>query len=189
MLSLNRRVLRVHRGYAHAPDRVLEAIVRFLNRRVPRALRRAAEREFLQFPVEEHAPTPAGHGRRERPRPGDVLLLHRLETLHRQLNREHFGGRLAEIPIRLSAQMRRRLGELSVDIRTGRPIELSLSRQHIARHSWAEVEHTLLHEMVHQWQAETGVRTDHGRVFRQKAREVGVLPAAQRRVSGAGETA
>ena len=184
MLSLSRRILRIHRGYSYAPDRVLKAIVRFLNPRVPRALRRVAEREFLQFPVEEHAPPPAGPGRRERARPGDVLLLHRVEAIHRRLNQEHFGGTLGEIPIRLSGRMRRRLGELSVDIRTGRPLELSLSRQHIARHSWAEVEHTLLHEMVHQWQAETGLRIDHGRTFRQKAREVGVLPAAKRTISG-----
>jgi hypothetical protein len=184
MLSLNRRVLRIHRGYAHAPDRVLEAIVRFLNRRVPRALRRVAEREFLQFPVEEHAPSPVGPGRRDRARPGDVLLLHRLEALHGQFNQEHFGGVLEKISIRLSSRMRRRLGELSVDIRTGRPIELSLSRRHIARHRWDEVEHTLLHEMVHQWQAETGLRIDHGRTFRQKARQVGVLPAAKRTITG-----
>jgi len=183
MLSLNRRILRVHRGYSYAPDRVLKAIVRFLNPRVSRALRRVAEREFLQFPVEEHAPPPVGPGRRERPRQGDVLLLHRLETLYHQLNQKHFGGTLGEIPIRLSGRMRRRLGELSVDIRTGRPIELSLSRQHIARHSWVEVEHTLLHEMVHQWQAETGLRIDHGRTFRQKARQVGVLPTAKRTIS------
>jgi hypothetical protein len=186
MLSLRRRVLRIHRGYSYAPDRVLKAIVRFLNPRVPRVRRRVAEREFLQFPVEEHAPHPAGHVRRpQRPRPGDVLLLHRLETLHRKLNLEHFGGTLGEIPIRLSGRMRRRLGELSVDIRTGRTIELSLSRQHIARHTRAEVEHTMLHEMVHQWQAETGLRVDHGPTFRRKARELGVLPAAKRTISGA----
>jgi hypothetical protein len=80
--------------------------------------------------------------------------------------------------------MRRRLGELSVDIRTGRPVELSVSRRHIARHSWAEVEHTLLHEMVHQWQAETELKVDHGPTFRRKAREVGVLPAAKRPICG-----
>jgi hypothetical protein len=43
----------------------------------------------------------------------------------------------------------------------------------------------MLHEMVHQWQAETGLRMDHGRTFRQKAGEVGVLPAAKRTVSAA----
>jgi hypothetical protein len=182
MLSLSRRILRIHRGYSYAPDRVLKAIVRFLNPRVPRALRRVAEREFLQFPVEEHVPPPAGPGRRERARPGDVLLLHRLEEVHRRLNQEHFGGTLGEIPIRLSGRMRRRLGELSVDIRTGRPVELSVSRRHIARHSWAEVEHTVLHEMVHQWQAETELKVDHGPTFRRKAGEVGVLPAAKRTI-------
>lgn len=182
MLSLSRRVLRIHRGYASAPDGILKAIVRFLNPRVPRALRRAAEREFLGFPVDEHAPPPAGPGRRERPRPGDVLLLRRLETRHRELNQEHFGGALGDIPIRLSNRMRRRLGELSVDIRTGRPLELTISRRHIARHSWVEVEHTLLHEMVHQWQAETGLPVDHGPRFRKKACHVGVLPQAKRKV-------
>jgi SprT-like family len=183
MLSLQRRVLRIHRGYASAPDRVLKAIVRFLNPRVPRAQRRAAEREFLEFPVEEHASHPTGHARRERARPGDLVLLHRLETLHRELNRQHFDDALGKISIRLSGRMKRRLGELSVDLRTGRPIELSISRRHIVRHSWAEVEHTLLHEMVHQWQAESGLGVDHGPTFRRKAREVGALPAAKRTIS------
>jgi hypothetical protein len=41
----------------------------------------------------------------------------------------------------------------------------------------------MLHEMVHQWQAESGLRIDHGRTFRQKAREVGVMPAAKRVVT------
>jgi hypothetical protein len=182
MLSLHRRVLRIHRGYAFASDRVLKAIVRFLNPRVPRVLRRAAEREFLQFPVEEHAPPAAGPGRRDRARPGDVLLLHRLETLHRQLNGQHFGGSLGEIPIRLSSRMKSRLGELAVDLKTGRPTEIGLSRRHIARHPWSEVEHTMLHEMVHQWQAETGLRVDHGPTFRGKAREVRMLPAAKRTI-------
>jgi hypothetical protein len=183
MLSLSRQVLRIHRGYAFAPDAVLKAIVRFLNRRIPRTRRRAAEREFLQFPVEEYVPSRT-RVHRELPRPGDVLLLHRLESLHRDLNQKHFAGSLGEIRIRISSRMRRRLGELSVDIRTGRPLELSISRRHIARHSWAEVEHTVLHEMVHQWQAETGLRVDHGPTFRSKARAVGVLPAARREVGG-----
>jgi hypothetical protein len=182
MLSLNRRVLRVHRGYAFAPDRVLQAIVRFLNPRVPRALRRLAEREFLGFPVEAHAPSTPRAERRERARPGDVALLHRLESLHRQLNVQHFGGALGEVPIRLSGRMRTRLGELAVEIRSGRPLDITISRRHIARHAWCEVEHTLLHEMVHQWQAETGLRIDHGRTFRLKAREVGVLPTPKRTV-------
>jgi hypothetical protein len=112
-------------------------------------------------------------------------MLHQLEDLHRRLNAKHFGGTLSEIPIRLSSRMKSRLGELAIDIRTGRPNDIGLSRRHIARHGWAEVEHTLLHEMVHQWQAEAGLRVDHGPAFRSKAREVGVLPAAKRTLSGA----
>jgi hypothetical protein len=78
--------------------------------------------------------------------------------------------------------MRTRLGELAVEIRSGKPLEITISRRHLARHPWLEIEHTMLHEMVHQWQAETGLRIDHGRTFRQKAREVGVIPAAKRMV-------
>jgi hypothetical protein len=76
--------------------------------------------------------------------------------------------------------MRTRLGELSVEVRSGRAIEIAISRRHIARHAWADVEHTLLHEMVHQWQAETCLPVDHGPTFRRKAREVGILPGAKR---------
>ncbi len=186
MLSITRhRVLRIHQGYTFAPDRVLRAIVRFLNPRVPRLLRRVAEREFLAFPVEEHAPARPRPCARERARPGDLAALHRLAELHQRLNAQHFGGTLGDIPIRLSSRMRTRLGELAVNIRSGLPLEITISRRHMARHAWSEVEHTMLHEMVHQWQAETGLRIDHGRTFRQKAREVGVIPAAKRTVSGA----
>jgi SprT-like family protein len=185
MLSLSPKgTLRVHLGYACAPDRVLRAIVRFLNPRVPRPLRRMAEREFLAFPAHEYAPSPPATERRERARPGDVALLHRLETLHRELNLRHFDGGLEEIPIRLSARMRSRLGEVAVDLQTGRAVEIGLSRRHLARHPWAEVEHTMLHEMVHQWQAENGLPVNHGAAFRRKAREVGILPLGRRRVGG-----
>lgn len=189
MLSLSRSgVLRLHVGYAHAPDRVLRAIVRFLNPRVPRVLRRLAEREFLAFPVHDYAPSKPRAERRDPARPGDLALLHRLETLHRDFNIRYFGGALREIPIRLSGRMRTRLGELAVDLKSGRPMEIGLSRRHLTRHPWAEVEETMLHEMVHQWQAESGLPVDHGPTFRRKAREVGVLPAAKRQLTRAGET-
>jgi len=181
MLSLTaRRVLRLHQGYAAAPDDVLRAIVRFLHPRVPRAARRAAEREFLAFPVEQHAPEPARPPRRDRPRPGDLATLQRLTTLHAALNAEHFGGRLSGIAIRISGRMRTRLGELVVDLRTGAASEIAISRRHVLRHAWEEVAHTLLHEMVHQWQAESGLPVDHGRTFRRKAADVGILPQARR---------
>jgi hypothetical protein len=182
MLSLSRRVLRLHRGYAFAPDEVLRAIVHFLNPRIPRMRRRAAQREFLRFPVASYVKSTRPRIRRERSRPGDRALLRRLTELHRALNLRHFDGVLREVPIRLSARMKSRLGELSADRNSGQPIEIGISRRHIARHNWSEVEHTLLHEMVHQWQAESGLPVDHGAAFRAKARELGILPAAKRRV-------
>ena len=149
MVSLTPRgELRLHQGYASAPDRVLRAIVRFLNPRLPRAMRRLAEREFLGFPVELYARAERP-SRVERARPGDITLLQRLTLAHDRLNREHFGGALRTIPIRLSSRMRTRLGELAVDLRSGRPTEMAISRRHIVRHPWSEVEHTVLHEMVH----------------------------------------
>ncbi|HET9039811.1 MAG TPA: SprT-like domain-containing protein [Gemmatimonadales bacterium] len=183
MISLARRVLRLHRGYASAPDRVLRAIVRFLDPRVPRAARRGAEREFLGFPVELYAPPPARPVRRERPRPGDLIWLERLVSLHERLNETHFERTLGTIPIRLSGRMRTRLGEVAVDLRTGRPLEIAISRRHLLHHPWPEVEHTMLHEMVHQWQAETGLVVNHGRSFRLKAVAVGIEPLARRIVA------
>jgi SprT-like family len=181
MLSLSRRTLRLHRGYAFAPDAVLRAIVQFLNPRVPRVKRRAAEREFLRFPVASYVALPHRAPRRERPHPEDRIPLQRLKEAHRALNLVHFGGALGELPIRLSGRMKSRLGELVVNP-DGKPKEIGMSRRHLRRHDWSEVEHTLLHEMVHQWQAETGLEVDHGPTFRAKAREVGVLAAAKRKV-------
>ena len=176
------RTVRIHRGYAWASDRVLRAVVRFLDARAPRRVRRQAQRELLAFPAEQYAPPPPRAPRPDRARPGDLRFLERLRQAHAELNRRHFGGTLGELPIRLSGRMRTRLGELAVEPHSGRPLEIAMSRRHLARHDWSEVEHTLLHEMVHQWQAESGLRVDHGPTFRRKAREVGVLPAARRQV-------
>jgi hypothetical protein len=180
MISYGRtRIIRMHAGYAQAPDRVLEAIIRFLTPRVAPQDRAEAEREFLAFPVFDHVPERARRVS-EHPQPGDVAVLHRLEEMHRRLNREYFGGQLGPIQFRLSGRMRTRLGELTVDKKTGRPTEIALSRRHLRAHGWTEVEHTVLHEMVHQWQAETGQEVDHGPVFRRKAKAVGIVPSAVR---------
>jgi hypothetical protein len=181
MLSYTpQRVLRLHAGFAQAPDRVLEAIIRFLTPRVAKGERLEAEKEFLAFPVFDHAPPPPRRRVSEHPQPGDVALLHRLEEMHRRLNAEYFGGLLGPMRFRLSGRMRTRLGELTVERSSGKPTEIALSRRHLRAHGWTEVEHTVLHEMVHQWQAETGQEVDHGPVFRRKARAVGIVPSAVR---------
>ena len=187
LLSVTPRgVLRLHRGFAWAPDRVLSAIVRYVRPGSHRATRRSAEREFLTFPVEAHAP-PVRPSRRgiERPRAGDEALLVRLVEMHARLNAAHFEARLLPIQFRLSGRMRTRLGELAMDAKSARPLEIAMSRDHL-RHGWVEVERTVLHEMVHQWQAESGLPVDHGTVFRRKARAVGIEPTARRHLGHSG---
>lgn len=181
MLSTNGRgVLRLHAGFAKAPDRVLEAIIRFLMPRVPRAERQEAEKEFLAFPVFEHVEASPRRRVSAHPQPGDVAVLHQLEEMHGRLNAEYFGGVLGPIRFRLSGRMQTRLGELTIDRKSGKPTEIALSRRHLRAHGWNELEHTVLHEMVHQWQAESGLEVDHGPGFRRKARSVGIVPSAVR---------
>jgi hypothetical protein len=181
MLSWGDGTLRIHRGYAMAPDRVLKAIVRFLRSRLPRPLRQALEHQFLSFPVELYAPAGAPRrARAERPRTGDLRILHELSKTHERFNQLHFEGKLGEIPFRLSGRMKTRLGEYSVNVRTGESVAITISRSHIRNEPWPEVEHTVLHEMVHQWQVESGLPLDHGPQFRRKAHEVGIQPRARR---------
>ncbi len=176
--------LRVHRGYAYASDRVLKAIVTFVSPQARAAERRRAEGALVSFPVEEFVqPGRQPRGARERPQPGDRRLLTTLRRMHQRLNQRCFDGKLGRIAFRLSSRMHTRLGELAVDPRTHRVTEIAVSRRHIAEDGWDEVEHTVLHEMVHQWQVEAGLDPDHGSIFQQKAIEVGVAPAAKRLVS------
>jgi hypothetical protein len=174
--------LRVHRGFAYAPDRVLRAVVAFVRARSTRD-RRVAERELLAFPVHDYVAAPPPRARPSRPRPGDRAVLARLRALHAELNARHFEGRLAVPAFRLSDRMRSRLGELVVpDGRPGRPL-IVIGRRHLARDGWEEVAQTLLHEMVHQWQVEAGLPLDHGPAFRRKARALGLAPSARRAIA------
>ena len=175
------KVLRIHEGYAAAPDDVLRAIVRFVTPRARRQTRLAARRLFLAFPVDEHAPRPPRAARPRRTPPADRPLLELLERLHSELNQRHFGGELQPILIRLSSRMRSRLGELRLDRKSGGAVHIGISRRHIRRDGWESVTDTLLHEMVHQWQAETGRPVDHGREFRARARALGIEPRAVKR--------
>lgn len=99
------------------------------------------------------------------------------------LNRERFDGSLSRIPIRVSRRMKSRLGHYTHRDPSGEGAEIAISRRHIRRHGWGEAIETLLHEMVHQWQDESGLRVDHGRQFRAKARTVGISPRAHRDVA------
>lgn len=174
--------LRVHRGYAWAPDEVLRAIVAWAGLRLRRPARLAAERVLAGFPVHEHVPPGPERRRVGVPRPGDLRLIVRLRALHDELNVRHFGGRLGRPRIGLSQRMRRRLGEFRpAHGPSGKPT-IMLSRQHLRRDGWNAAAETFLHEMIHQWQAETGLPLAHDRAFRARAREVGIDGRAVRRV-------
>ena len=177
MVSFSGKELRIHRAYLGAPTEVLQAIVRFVCGRT-RGERREAQRLILSFPVHSVARPPVR--RPERSAPEDRALTRELSEWHRRYNVLHFGGQLAPIVIRISSRMRTRLGQYTAASPYGEPAEIAISRAHIRRHGWAEALHTLLHEMVHQWQAENGHEIDHGSSFRAKALEVGVAPNARR---------
>ncbi len=175
------RIFRVHEGYSHAPDEVLRAIVRFVTPGARREQRRLARAVFLAFPVEHYAPRPERPAGPSRLGPRDQAMLDRLRLLHGELNRRHFGGALGPITLRLSSRMRRRLGEIRLERGSNRPVHIALSRRHLRRDRWEQVSETLLHEMVHQWQAESGRPVDHGADFRRMAARVGIEPRAVRR--------
>jgi hypothetical protein len=120
-----------------------------------------------------------GRTRAERRKAREAIL----ERFHAHYHRVYFAGRLRTLPIRLSGRMRTRLGHYTAASPTGEVAEIVIGRDHIRRHGWEEALHTLLHEMVHQWQDESGHAIDHGATFRQKARDVGITPSARRHVT------
>ena len=175
MVSFRGGELRVHQGYLDAPPAVHAAIVAFVTARTA-AARRAAQRLILAHPV-ARAPR---RRRVERTHPADEAAARTLAEWHARYNAEHFGAALATIPVRVSRRLHTRLGHYTAATAAGDPAEIVIGQRHVKRHGWDEALHTLLHEMVHQWQDETGRPLDHGAGFRRKAREVGIIPAARR---------
>jgi hypothetical protein len=179
MVSFGNGELRAHEGYLAAPEPVLRAIVQFVEGRT-RAERRAAQRMIVDFPiVAERRPA-----RRERMHEDDEPLAAQLRGWHAQYNQRHFQSALTPIGIRVSRRMKSRLGHYTPAVDGGEPAEIAISRAHLRKHGWEETLHTLLHEMVHQWQDETGRTIDHGATFRAKARAVGIEPLARRALTG-----
>jgi hypothetical protein len=177
MVSFRGREMRIHEGYLAAPAPVLDAIVRLVEGR-SKAIRREAGKLIVANSPARPAPELR---RRERTHPDDEAWSAKLLEAHRRLNAVHFGNALAPIVVRVSRRMKSRLGHYSPAVGASAS-EIAISRRHIRRHGWEDALETLLHEMVHQWQAETGVPLDHGPGFRRKAREVGIRPRARRQV-------
>jgi hypothetical protein len=181
VVSFNDHVVRVHRGYLGAPRHVHAAIVSFVGP-APRRIRLAAKRVLLEYKL-DHSAAPPRRQRRPQTHDEDVPMAERLRDFHRHYNAEKFGGELSDVPIHISWRMQTKLGHYTHRDREGRGAEIVISRRHIRRHGWDEALQTLLHEMVHQWQDETGKAIDHGRGFRAKAKAIGITPLARRDVA------
>jgi hypothetical protein len=177
VVSCKAGVLRAHQGFVDAPPQVHDAIVRFVMART-RADRRAAVEAIVKWPL----PLGAAVRRPERTHPEDEPLRVLLADWHQRLNVQHFGGHLASIPVHVSRRIARRLGQYTPRAAEPQGLErsIAISRTHLKRDGIAAALETLLHEMVHQWQDETGRAVDHGPSFRRKAREVGITPRAVR---------
>jgi hypothetical protein len=173
--------LRIHNSFLGADEEVWKAIIIFVHGRT-RVVRQDARRTILEFPLARSNDPPRRRRRPERTHPADTALIRELSRWHVVYNHERFGGVLREIPIRISRRMKSRLGHYS-PASEGCVPEIVLSRRHIRRDGWDEALHTLLHEMVHQWQDEQGLVVDHGTSFRAKARAVGITPLACRAVA------
>ena len=183
VVSFTATEVRIHRGFLEAPEEVLRAVVDFVQARTRRK-RVDARRKLLAYRIPSHARAEPGPRRApERTHPADENYVKQLVERHAQLNQEKFGGKLSAVPIRVSRRLKSRLGHYAWRGQEGREAEIVISRRHIRHHGWEEAGHTLLHEMVHQWQDETGRKVDHGREFRRMARAVGITPQARRGVA------
>lgn len=173
--------LRIHNSFLGGSEEVWKAIITFVHGR-NRVARQAARRTILEFPVPRPADVPRRRRTPERTHPADLPIIRELARWHKAYNDARFGGTLRPVPIRISRRMKSRLGHYSPAADGCEP-EIVLSRRHIRRDGWEEALHTLLHEMVHQWQDEQGMVVDHGASFRAKARAVGITPLACRAVA------
>jgi hypothetical protein len=181
VVSHGRGELRIHHSFLNAPEEVWRAVIAFVHART-KVKRSEAREKILAFPIE--LPDDASVRRRspDRPDPRDEPLVAELLRLHRAFNVEQFEGKLRDVQIRVSRRMRSRLGHYTRADEFG-PAEIAISRRHIRRDGRDEASHTLLHEMVHQWQDEHGLGLNHGSQFRAKARAVGITPSACRAVA------
>ena len=178
MVSFSGEALRVHRAFVDAAPEMLRAVVGFVNGRG--AVRREARRVLRTF----EAP-PSGDDPRPRrvpaSHPDDARLVEKLRAAHAELNHARFDGMLGAVTVRVSRRMRSRLGHYSPGLRS--EPEIAIARRHARRDGWANVVETLVHEMVHQWQHETGRPIAHDPDFRRKCRQVGIPWEAKRKAA------
>lgn len=184
MVSIRGRTLRLHHAYVQAPLVVHRAVVAFVMARG--SARHAARRDIVEWAAQ--IPPDDRPFRSERTHPDDLSLSEHFALCHGRLNAIQFRGSLGPVAVRVSRRMKTRLGHFSPRRGEVKP-EIAISARHVRHHGMADAELTLLHEMVHQWQHESGLPLGHGPAFRDKAREVGIPPRATRKVDSRLEAA
>lgn len=205
LLSVSRdgATLHLHSSFRTAPREVVAAIAAFLGsergsaeatRAAARIRRWAADRADggaaadpgAAGPGQSHPGAVPTRSRLKPPRPGRCCgtpaQRRFLAELYRDLNRSHCGGRLpAELPLRFSDRMRRRLGHVRchlTDAGTRVVVELALNIDLMAEGNERQLRETMLHELAHveAW-LEHGDR-GHGAHWRRIARRLGCEPRA-----------
>ena len=183
-VSRDRRTLNCHTAFRSAPRAIVDAIALFLRSRrgsadYQRALDRIRGWDGARKGLERARRRGARQAARilAGPPAPEVSALTRL---YRQLNRARFGGRLPDVPIRVSRRMTRSLGTISYGGRgeDRRVREIAISADLLAPVNRSVLEDTLLHEMAH---AEAWLRhghRGHGPVWRVIASRVGCTPSA-----------
>lgn len=186
LLSVSRdgRTLNCHTAFQAAPARIMDAIALFLrSRRGSPDYRRALDR----IRGWDGARKGLERARRRGIRRSDRILAApptpeaaAVGRIYRRFNRSRFGGRLPDVPIRISRRMTRSLGTISYGGRgeERRVSEIAISADLLKPRNLAVLEDTLLHEMAH---AEAWIRhghRGHGAIWRTIAERVGCTPRA-----------
>lgn len=181
LLSVGRdgTTLNSHACFRDAPPAIVDAIVTTVVAADTRA-RRAARRTLREWEGTRRGLERARRRKPERERATDGPETAPLRDLYRRFNARRFGGRLPEIPLRLSGRMTRSLGTIRYGREDGRRsvVEIAVAQKLLRPENRPALEDTLLHEMAH---AEAWLRhghRGHGRIWRAVARRVGCRPRA-----------
>ena len=108
--------------------------------------------------------------------------LGRLYVVYHEANERHFAGLLPALPIRIEKAARPGKVEtqayLWCDDFTGQPRYIIMDERTALGADWPTVRATLIHEVIHVWQAVQGRKVSHDAAFRAKAKELGISERA-----------
>ncbi len=111
--------------------------------------------------------------------------LGRLYVLYHETNILRFSGLLPAVPIFIRPNVRRArtagrvmIAYTETNGATGSPRQIVVLESHALSSPWSAVKDTMLHEMIHVWQAQRGEAPGHGDSFRQMARQLRISDRA-----------